>query len=183
MNGVPGTSMAPWGRVLGPERSARLVDYVIETVAKGGTAKVATNRKVPATNPVPFSAESAARGEAIFLDRCWGCHGKKADGHGPNAVDIWPRPRNLRNKPFVMAASYARLHEGIKYGVQGSAMPAAGFDFNLDDKMIGDVINYIHGLNGMGGAATLQAQAPAPQPPAATNTTTAKEGGEKSHER
>ena len=183
MNGVPGTSMAPWGRVLGPERSARLVDYVIETVAKGGTAKVATNRKVPATNPVPFSAESAARGEAIFLDRCWGCHGKKADGHGPNAVDIWPRPRNLRNKPFVMAASYARLHEGIKYGVQGSAMPAAGFDFNLDDKMIGDVINYIHGLNGMGGAATLQAQAPAPPPPAATNTTTAKEGGEKSHER
>ena len=158
------------------------MDYVLENISKGGTAKVATNRKVPATNPVPYSAESASRGEAIFLDRCWGCHGKKADGHGPNAVDIWPRPRNLRNKPFVTAASYARLHESIKYGVQGSAMPAAGFDFNLDDKSIGDVINYIHGLNGMGGAST-QAQA-APAPVATVPTAkAAKEGGEKSHER
>jgi mono/diheme cytochrome c family protein len=178
MNGVPGTSMAPWGRVLGQGRSTRLVDYVLENISKGGTARVATNRKVPTLNPVAYSAESTARGEAIFLDRCWGCHGKKADGHGPNAVDIWPRPRNLRNKPFVTAASYERLHESIKYGVQGSAMPAAGFDFNLDDKAIGDVINYIHGMNGLGGAASRAAQVPTP--PA---TTTAREGGEKSHER
>ena len=183
MNGVPGTSMAPWGKVLGPERSARLVDYVLDSLSKGGTARVATNRKVPVTNPVAYSAESAARGEVIFLDRCWGCHGKKADGHGPNAVDIWPRPRNLRNKPFVTAASYERLHEGIKYGVQGSAMPAAGFDFNLDDKAIGDVINYIHGLNGLGGAPRSIEAAAAPKPAPATTTTTAKEGGEKSHER
>ena len=183
MNGVPGTSMAPWGKVLGQERATRLVDYVLENISKGGTARVATNRKVPTTNPVPFSAESTSRGEAIFLDRCWGCHGKKADGHGPNAVDIWPRPRNLRNKPFVIAASYARLHESIKYGVQGSAMPAAGFDFNLDDKSIGDVINYIHGLNGMG-ASSAQAAQSAPAPAAtATAARTAKEGGEKSHER
>lgn len=183
MNGVPGTSMAPWGRVLGAERSARLVDYVVENIAKGGTARIATNRQVPATNPVAYSPESAARGEAIFLDRCWGCHGKKADGHGPNAVDIWPRPRNLRNKPFVTAASYTRLHESIKYGVQGSAMPAAGFDFNLDDKAIGDVINYIHGLNGLGGGASRTVQAPTSEAPQSATMTTAKEGGVKSHDR
>ncbi len=42
--------------------------------------------------------------------------------------------------------TYTRLHESIKYGVQGTAMPAAGFDFSLDDKAIGDVINYIVSL-------------------------------------
>ncbi len=54
-----------------------------------------------------------------------------------------PRPRNLRNGPFLRSVSYARLHESIKYGVQGTAMPAAGFDFALDDKSIGDLINYV----------------------------------------
>lgn len=147
MNGVPGTSMAPWGRLLGEERAAALIDYVLATWTKG-SSRLPKNRKVPAANPVPFSAASVERGEAIFLDRCWGCHGKKADGHGPNAEDIVPRPRNLRNTPFIRSVSYARLHESIKYGVQGTAMPAAGFDFALDDQKIGDLINFIESLNG-----------------------------------
>ena len=148
-DGVPGTSMAPWGRLLGEERTAALVDYVLATYSKGN-AKPPKARKVPAANPVPYSTASVARGEAIFLDRCWGCHGKKADGHGPNAEDIVPRPRNLRNGPFVRSVTYARLHESIKYGVQGTAMPAAGFDFALDDQKIGDLVNFIYSLNGLG---------------------------------
>jgi sulfur oxidation c-type cytochrome SoxX len=156
MDGVPGTSMAPWGRVLGAERSAALVDYVL-TLSQG-KAREPKARKVPAVNPVAYAPASVARGEAIFLDRCWGCHGKKADGHGPNAEDIVPRPRNLRNTPFLRSVSYARLHESIKYGVQGTAMPAAGFDFALSDQQIGDLINYIYSLNGPGTGAPQTAQ-------------------------
>lgn len=144
--GVPGTSMAPWARVLGDDGAKALVDYVLATFPKG-SGSPPKGRAVPERNPVAFSKDSVARGEAIFLNRCWGCHGKKADGHGPNAEDIVPRPRNLRNAPFVASVSYARLHESIKYGVQGTAMPAAGFDFSLDDKSIGDVINYIRSLS------------------------------------
>jgi len=151
-NGVPGTSMAPWGKVLGPERTTALVDYVLTNVAQVSATTV-SQHEVPAANPVPYSRESAAEGEAIFLDRCWGCHGKKADGHGPNADDIVPRPRNLRNTPFVRVLPYARLHESIKYGVQGTAMPAAGFDFSLDDRAIGNLVNFIYSMNGLGGAA------------------------------
>jgi mono/diheme cytochrome c family protein len=149
-NGVPGTSMAPWGRVLGDEGTARLVDHVLETWSKAGQAKPPAGREIPATNPVTTSADSVARGEGIYLNRCWGCHGKKADGHGPNAEDIVPRPRNLRNTPFVASVPYARLHESIKYGVQGTAMPAAGFDFALNDEAIGDLVNYILSLNRLG---------------------------------
>jgi mono/diheme cytochrome c family protein len=162
-NGVPGTSMAPWGRVLGDQASERLVDYVLEEWAKGGQARPPQGREIPAANPVAYGAESVARGQAIYLDRCWGCHGKKADGHGPNAEDIVPRPRNLRNTPFVASVSYARLHESIKYGVQGPAMPAAGFDFALDNQAIGDLVNYILSLNRLGSEARLADVHP-PQP-------------------
>jgi sulfur oxidation c-type cytochrome SoxX len=156
-NGVAGTSMAPWGKVLGPERTAALVDYVLATYPKG-TSREPKGRKVPAVNPVAYAPASVQRGEAIFLDRCWGCHGKKADGHGPNAEDIVPRPRNLRNTPFLRSVTYARLHESIKYGVQGTAMPAAGFDFALSDQQIGDLINFIYSLNGLGTQAPQTAQ-------------------------
>ncbi len=147
VNGVPGTSMAPWGKVLGEDGAAAMVDWVLGAWSKDSTAQPPKGRQVPQANLVAFSPESVARGEAIFLNRCWGCHGKKADGNGPNAPDIVPRPRNLRNAPFVAALPYARLHESIKYGVQGTAMPAAGFDFNLDDKSIGDLINYIESFH------------------------------------
>jgi sulfur oxidation c-type cytochrome SoxX len=160
--GVPGTSMAPWGGVLGNEGSQRMVAWLLAEVSKGGPAAGVKAKAVPVSNPVTFSKESVARGEATFLNRCWGCHGKKADGHGPNAADIFPRPRNLRNTPFVTSVPYQRLHESIKYGVQGTAMPAAGFDFSLDDKAIGDVINYIQSLN-----------LKAPAPPAAANAVAA----------
>lgn len=150
--GVPGTSMAPWGGVLDDAAAGALVDYVLADMTQGSAAR-RVERKVPQTNPVPMSRESVTRGEEIYMNRCWGCHGKKADGHGPNAEDIVPRPRNLRNKPFVSSVSYARLHESIQYGVQGTAMPAAGFDFALDEKSIGDLINYIYSLNGMGAPA------------------------------
>ncbi len=156
VQGVPGTSMAPWGRVLGQARSEALVDWVLGDLTKAGASKPPANRQVPEANPVAYAPESVARGQAIFLDRCWGCHGKKADGQGPNAADIVPRPRNLRNKPFVSAMPYTRLHESIKYGVQGTAMPAAGFDFALDDKSIGDLINFVLSLNGLGAPGAAQ---------------------------
>ncbi|MCM2257478.1 MAG: c-type cytochrome [Vicinamibacteria bacterium] len=166
MEGVGGTSMAPWGGVLGQERAKALVEYVIATFTKGED-RFPKDRKFPQANPVAFSVESAARGEAVYLNRCWGCHGKKADGNGPNAVSISPRPRNLRNKPFVTSVSYARLHESIKYGVQGTAMPAAGYDFNLSDEQIGDLLNYVLQINGLG-QATPKLAFDKPSPPIPT---------------
>jgi mono/diheme cytochrome c family protein len=144
--GVPGTSMAPWGKVLGEDGTKQLVAWVLATFPKD-PASLPKARPIPATNPTPLSKESVARGEAVFLNRCWGCHGKKADGHGPNAEDIFPRPRNLRNAPFVTSMPDSRLFESMKYGVQGTAMPAAGFEFSLDDAALGDLLNYIRSLN------------------------------------
>ena len=42
---------------------------------------------MPDTNPVAAGAASVKHGEEIFLERCTGCHGRKADGKGPNVAN------------------------------------------------------------------------------------------------
>ena len=143
-NGVPGTSMPPWARVLTDEQRRAVLDYVFTTFVK--EPRKVQEHKLPDVDPIPYSAESVGRGEAIFLARCTGCHGRKADGKGPNSLDISPRPRNLRNRAFVESIPDHRLYESILYGVQGTAMPS-WIDYGLTQNDVGDIINFIHSLN------------------------------------
>jgi sulfur oxidation c-type cytochrome SoxX len=143
--GVPGTAMPAWGRVLNDDQIRGLLGYVWATFVKEPRRELKV-RNVPDTNPVAMSDDSVARGERLFLQRCTGCHGKKADGKGPNSLDILPRPRNLRNAWFINWASDRRLSESIMYGVQGTAMPS-WVDYGLSPNDAGDLINYIRSLN------------------------------------
>jgi mono/diheme cytochrome c family protein len=143
--GVPGTSMPPLEHVLSDVQRQQVLDYVFVTFVKEPRKEI-KERKVPEQNPVAMSQESADRGEKIFLDRCTGCHGRKADGKGPNSLDISPRPRNLRNYAFVQSVSDHRLFDSILYGVQGTAMPS-WIDYGLSQNDAGDLINFIRSLN------------------------------------
>jgi cytochrome c oxidase cbb3-type subunit 2 len=143
-NGVPGTSMPPWVRVLTDDQRKAVLDYVFQNFVK--EPRKPQERKVPDTDPIAYSPESVGRGEAIFVARCTGCHGRKADGKGPNSLDISPRPRNLRNRAFVASVSDHRLFDSILYGVQGTAMPS-WIDYGLTQNDVGDIINFIHSLN------------------------------------
>lgn len=142
--GVGGTSMPPWARVLTDAQVQTVYDYVFATFVKQAAAPKV--RDVPAANPVPSDAASVARGGQTFLSRCTGCHGRKADGKGPNSLDIQPRPRNLRNAAFVDSVGDQRLMESILFGVQGSAMPS-WIDYGLSKNDAGDLVNFIRSLN------------------------------------
>jgi len=160
-NGVPGTSMPPWERVLTDEQRHAVLDYVFQTFVKEPRPELKAH-KVPETNPVASNADSIHRGEAVFLDRCTGCHGRKADGKGPNSLDISPRPRNLRNSFFVNSVPDRRLFDSILYGVQGTAMPS-WIDYGLTQNDVGDLINFIRSMNSQssspsGKPATLTSQ-------------------------
>ncbi|MBK9168027.1 MAG: c-type cytochrome [Bryobacterales bacterium] len=144
-DGVPGTSMPGWGRLLDDAQINGLLDH-IQTEFTRQPRRELKARKVPDANPVAMSAESAARGEAMFVRRCGGCHGRKADGKGPNSLDILPRPRNLRNAPFVHSTNDARMFDAILYGVQGTAMPP-WIDYGLSVNDVGDLVNFIRSLN------------------------------------
>lgn len=144
-DGVAGTSMPAFGRVLDDAARSALVDHVLGTFVKQ-PRKELKPRALPDANPVATGAESVKRGETIYLQRCTGCHGRKADGKGPNSLDILPRPRNLRNGAFVASVNDRRLLESILYGVQGTAMPP-WVDYGLTQNDAGDLVNYIRSLN------------------------------------
>jgi mono/diheme cytochrome c family protein len=143
--GVPGTSMPPWERVLSEQQRKDALAYVFENFVKE-PRRPFKERKVSEQNPVAFSAESVAAGEQIFLQRCIGCHGRKADGKGPNSLDISPRPRNLRNSAFIDNVNDRRLFTSITYGVEGTAMPS-WVDYGLSQNDVGNLINFIRSLN------------------------------------
>jgi mono/diheme cytochrome c family protein len=144
-NGVPGTSMPDWGKVLDQDQVKGVLAYIQQTFVKKPRRELKA-RKLPEQNPVAVSSGSINRGEAIYMQRCTGCHGRKADGHGVNSVDISPRPRNLRNAAFVDATSDRRLFESITYGIEGTAMPS-WIDYGLSQNDVGDIVNYIRSLN------------------------------------
>jgi mono/diheme cytochrome c family protein len=149
-NGVAGTSMPGWKNVLSPEQINGVLDYVAKQYTKDPRRPL-KERKVPETNPVAFSQASADRGEKIFAQRCGGCHGRKADGKGPNSIDILPRPRNLLNPWFVQATTDKRFFDSILYGVQGTAMPA-WIDYGMTNNDVGDIVNFIRNSNRKPGA-------------------------------
>lgn len=147
-DGVAGTSMPPWGKTLTQAQIDGVLDYVWAEYVKEKPRQIKA-RKLPDVNPVAMSTDSVHRGESIFLQRCTGCHGRKADGHGPNSIDITPRPRNLTNAAFVQSVSDRRLFESIEYGVDGTAMPS-WIDYGLSQNDVGDIVNFIRSLNKSG---------------------------------
>jgi sulfur oxidation c-type cytochrome SoxX len=143
--GVPGTSMPAWHNLLDEQRAGAVLDYVLATFTRQAMKEIRA-RKIPEKNPVAMDPQSAARGERMFIRRCAGCHGRKADGKGPNSLDIVPRPRNLRNSGFVAGVADERLFESILYGVQGTAMPP-WIDYGLSINEVGDIVNFIRSIN------------------------------------
>ena len=137
--------MPPWERVLTEDQRRAVLTYVFQTFVKEPRSELKPH-KVPEQNPVASNADSIHRGEQTFLQRCTGCHGRKADGKGPNSLDISPRPRNLRNSFFVNSVPDRRLFDSILYGVQGTAMPS-WIDYGLTQNDVGDLINFIRSMN------------------------------------
>jgi mono/diheme cytochrome c family protein len=143
--GVAGTSMPPWGHVLREEQVKGVLEYVFATFTRE-PRRALKPAKAPDRNPVGPSGDSVTRGERMFVQRCAGCHGRKADGKGPNSLDILPRPRNLRNALFVASVSDRRLFEAILYGIQGTAMPS-WIEYGLSQNDVGDLVNFIRSIN------------------------------------
>ena len=103
-----------------------------------------TTRPAPRKNPTPMTAASISAGKATFFEYCSGCHGRRADGRGQQALNLDPRPQNLRNPEFVKYLTDERVFSSISGGVRGTAMPP--FELTLSEEKRWDAINYIRSL-------------------------------------
>ena len=97
--------------------------------------------------PVPAGqsvTQAIGSGAQIYQSYCIGCHGPNQDGNGVNAGSLNPKPRNLRDAPFMQAMSYQRITTSLHKGVPGTAMPR--WENLLTEREIGDVIAYVFSL-------------------------------------
>lgn len=92
----------------------------------------------------PSTPQSVVAGRDIFFEYCSGCHGRRADGRGPQSLNLIPRPQNLRNAQFVKYLTDDRLYTSISGGVRGTAMQA--FELTLMPERRWQVIHYIRSL-------------------------------------
>jgi mono/diheme cytochrome c family protein len=103
------------------------------------------------------------KGSDVYQTYCFGCHGPNQDGNGVNAASLNPKPRNLRDAPFMQAMSYQRILTSIHKGVPGTAMPR--WENSLTETQMRDAACYVLSLTtpvipvtaaGQGSASTTQ---------------------------
>jgi mono/diheme cytochrome c family protein len=151
--GVKGTAMPTWKNVLSDEEIDRLIVYIKEQSLKGIKPFTRIEVNLPKIGDpermdykeqgIELVAGDPAKGLDAFQKYCTACHGKLANGKGPDAYNLeHPLPRNLLNKEFLNQANVTdeRLYQSILLGVAGTPMPAHD---HLKDQTILDVIAFI----------------------------------------
>ena len=130
------TRLQKWLRYGVPAGALALV------LAAQGSRLNAGDNGAPVSPPV--TPESIRAGEGVFFEYCSGCHGRRADGRGPESLNLDPKPQNLRNAQFVKHLSDERIYTSLSGGVRGTAMPA--WELNLPAERRWNVIHYIRSL-------------------------------------
>jgi mono/diheme cytochrome c family protein len=151
--GVKGTAMPAWKDIMTDKQIETLVGFIKEKSLEGQDAFTRMEVTLPKIGDkermdyrgkgLVVEAGNPEDGFEAFQRFCTSCHGKLANGKGPNAYDLeHPLPRNLINKEFMNQASVSdeRLYESILLGVAGTPMPAHD---HLSDQTILDIIAFI----------------------------------------
>lgn len=101
---------------------------------------------------VTYTATSVTSGRELYRTHCERCHGVTADGRGPDAAGLRPRPANLTAR-HTADHTVGDLYGWLTSGVRGSAMP--GFADRLTEEERWDVINFVRTLAAAERARTL----------------------------
>ena len=116
------------------------------------------------TNPLQPTPEVLARGEAVYHNSCYACHGDQGKGSGPVVG-----PGKFPFAPAIDGSTGVVRSEGYVYAVVRvgrGLMPSYGERMDVNDRWA--VATYVHHLAGQHVAASAPAGAmPAAPPPAA----------------
>lgn len=119
--GIAGTSMPPYGKLLEEPQRQALLDLVFNAFVGISRSDKTSLQPLPAPAAVGVGAVVADR---LFAAHCSRCHGLSGTGKGPEYLTHQPRPRNLTNRYFFAAIEDQRILRSVSDGVVGTAMPA-----------------------------------------------------------
>ena len=88
--------------------------------------------------------DSVAKGRAVYLQKCFFCHGEKGDGRGPAAGILNPKPRDLTREEFKYGSSAEAIFKTIANGVPGT--PMAPFGRQLSEEEIWQLVHFLKSL-------------------------------------
>jgi len=119
--GIPGTSMPPYGELLGAEKVNSLIDLIFREFIRIKRNDKRNDLSVPPRPSILLPKEEI---EKEFRKYCSVCHGIAGTGKGPDYLKYLPRPRDLTNQPYFRSLPDDRIALAIAYGVPGAAMPS-----------------------------------------------------------
>jgi cytochrome c oxidase cbb3-type subunit III len=114
-------------------RSHRALSMALLLAAAGAVAPSAARpsaqepQSVPRLKPISMNGD-AAKGERVYLERCWPCHGLAGDGKGPAAAGMSPPPSDFTLPDALREKSDSMLLDAILKGKPGGAMYPQGVD-------------------------------------------------------
>ena len=85
-------------------------------------------------------AGDATKGKTTYSANCMACHGDKADGNGPAAMALDPKPADFTDAAFWSGKTDEDVKQVIKSGKPGTTM--APFP-QLTDEQLADVVAYL----------------------------------------
>ncbi|MEA2067609.1 MAG: c-type cytochrome [Verrucomicrobiota bacterium] len=151
--GVKGTAMPVWKDIMTDEQIEKLVEFIKEKSLADNDSYTRMEIALPRVGDPErldykdkgtlLVAGDPEEGYEAFQKFCTSCHGKLANGKGPNAYALeHPLPRNLINREFLNQAAVGdeRLYQSILLGVAGTPMPSHD---HLKDQTILDIIAFI----------------------------------------
>lgn len=122
----------------------KLVDSFTHEAEKKKTIQIrhwaAPSEERNRINPIPLSNESVRHGQTLYIQNCTDCHGINADGMGPDADEMEPRPSNLK----AMAGHHSDGDMAWKIKRGRGPMPA--WETILSEEQVWHLVNFIQNL-------------------------------------
>ena len=92
------------------------------------------------TSTVADAAEPAADGASLYRKNCVACHGTAADGRGPAAAALRPRPTDFTDAGWWGDRTDAQVIASVRTGRPGTAMMAYG---SLSDAELAALVEWL----------------------------------------
>lgn len=145
------TAMVAWTSQLNGKQIEAVVDYVIvkfmggkaaadEAVQEEGHRHAGHDHSAMKPVDYPYGLKpNAARGKALYVERCASCHGENGDGKGDPAAMGKGKPRDFRAPDFREFANGFSLYSAVSHG--SGHTPT--WDKTMSRQHVADVSEYL----------------------------------------
>ena len=127
--GLPGSSMPAFDKLLSSEQIAEVIDFLESLQPAETRAEPAEPLSISPVSPATPAA--IEEGRAVYmLTGCWTCHGLRGDGRGPSAAGLLDenerpiRSTDFRYDPLKGGHDAASVVTTLRTGLNGAPMPS-----------------------------------------------------------